>query len=161
MNFNYKGHVMEEAIQDLLGPENHCHGCGPNNELGFRLKSFREGEKYICKYTPKPHQCAGLTTVLNGGVIASLIDCHSVGSAMADAYLRENREIGSLPKIWYVTATLQVNYLKPTPISNEVLLVARIDKSEGRKTWVNAELSSNGILCATGDVLAIRIERPI
>ena len=65
---------------------------------------------------------------LNGGIIASLIDCHSLNLAIAHAYRAEGRPIGSAPRIGYVTANLQVTYAKPTPIDQLLELRARITK---------------------------------
>ena len=148
-----------QSFQDLLGSENHCHGCGPNNQQGLRIKSFWDGDVAVCRYRPLAHQCAGATTIVNGGIIASLIDCHCVGAAMADAYRRANREIGSEPKLWYVTGKLEVSYLKPTPIDQELLLSAKITSVEGRKTKITCELSAKGEVCARGEVLAVAIAR--
>jgi len=150
---------MPQSIQDLIGPENKCHGCGPENEKGHQIKSFRMGTDYVCEFMPKAHHCAGATTILNGGIIASLIDCHSVNSAMAQSYLDEGREIGSTPKNWYVTATLNISYLKPTPIDQPVKLVAKIIKTDGRKITVSCTLFSGETECVKGEVLAVRIKK--
>ncbi len=150
---------MPQSIQDLIGSENHCHGCGPNNNKGLRLKSYFEGDETTASFTPEPHQCAGAVTIVNGGVIASLIDCHSVNTAMAWEYKNAGRAIGSEPKIWCVTASLNVTYLKPTPIDKRLELRAKVSKREGRKTWIECTLSAAGVVCAKGEVLAVRIER--
>ncbi len=149
----------QASIQDLIGSENHCHGCGPNNPQGLRIKSHLKGAESVCLFKPLPHHCAGSTEVLNGGIIASLIDCHCVNTAMAQAYIDEGREIGSDPKIWYVTATLQVSYLKPTAITKPVEVRARIVEKTDRKTKLTCSLLSEGIETAKGDVLAVRIRR--
>lgn len=148
-----------QAIQDLIGPENHCHGCGPDNTRGLRIKSFTSGDEFICNFKPEPHHCAGSTDVLNGGIIASLIDCHCVNSAMAQAYIDEKREVGSEPKIWYVTATLSVSYLKPTPITGPIELRAKIVEKSDRKSKLSCSLMVSGVETAKGEVLAVRIRR--
>lgn len=151
--------MSARAFQDLIGPENHCHGCGPENPKGHRIKSYWDGDEAVCHFTPQPHHCAGSTDVVNGGIIASLIDCHSINFAMAEAYRREGREIGSDPKIWYVTANLNINYRAGAPIANTLELRARISKIDGRKTWIACTLSADGKVCADAEVLAIRIQR--
>jgi len=150
--------MSEKAFQDLIGPENHCHGCGPFNEKGLRIKSFWQDDSGVCRWTPEAHHCAGSTEVLNGGIISSVIDCHSVNLAMADAYKQENREIGSEPKIWYVTGRLEVDFLKPTPVASEVTLNAKVIRREGRKTWIECELKSGELVCAQAEVLAVRLK---
>ena len=147
------------AIQDLIGPENHCHGCGPENSHGHRIKSFWRDGGADCEWKAKPYHCAGATGIVNGGIIASLIDCHSVNTAMAEDYISQGREIGSIPKIWYVTASMSLKYVKPTPINRTLRLRADIKEKEGRKTWIQCSLFADEELCAEGEVLAVRIER--
>lgn len=96
---------------------------------------------------------------MNGGIIASLIDCHSLNLAIASAYKRERRPIGSEPKIFYVTANLNVSYLRPTPIDTPLNLRAKILRVQGRQAWVSCTLSAGGQLCVTGEVLGIRVQR--
>ncbi|MDP3831385.1 MAG: PaaI family thioesterase, partial [Ignavibacteriaceae bacterium] len=57
-----------------------------------------------------------------GGLIASLIDCHGTGSAALAVYRSEERNPGTEPALRFVTASLQVDYLKPTPLGIELLL---------------------------------------
>ena len=81
-----------------------------------------------------------------------------MGLAMAYAHQEEDRAIGSEPLITYVTAQLTVNYLKPTPLTeNGVELRASIEKTEGRKTWIQVSLLAEGVETARGEVLAVRI----
>jgi predicted thioesterase len=54
---------------------------------------------------------------------------------------------------------LNISYLKPTPIAEPLQLKARITKIEGRKAWVSCMLSAAGQVCATGEVLGIRVQR--
>jgi acyl-coenzyme A thioesterase PaaI-like protein len=149
--------MSEIAFQDH-GAVLHCHGCGADNEKGLRLKSFWDGDDAIATWHAQPHHCGGTRENLNGGIVATLIDCHSLNLAIARAYRAEQREIGSAPRIGYVTANINVCYLKPTPISVPVELRARITKLEGRKAWVSCTLSAAGEMRATGEVLGIRVE---
>ena len=149
--------MSEIAFQDH-GAVLHCHGCGADNEKGLRLKSFWDGDDAIATWHAQPHHCGGTRENLNGGIVATLIDCHSLNLAIARAYRAEHREIGSVPRIGYVTANINVSYLRPTPISVPVELRARITKLEGRKAWVSCTLSAAGDMRATGEVLGIRVE---
>ncbi|MBI2990532.1 MAG: PaaI family thioesterase [Deltaproteobacteria bacterium] len=97
--------------------------------------------------------------IVNGGIIACLIDCHSLNLAIAHAYRNEGRPIGSRPRIGYVTGNLNVSYLRPTPIDKPLHLRARIKRLEGRKVWVECTLSADGEICAEGEVLGIRVQR--
>ena len=155
-----------KPFQDL-GSVAHCHGCGPDNERGLRIKSSWDGEEAVCHWRPQPHHCGGSKEIVNGGIIATLIDCHSLNLAIAHAYKTEGRPIGSSPKIGYVTGSLNVFYHRPTPIAETLELRAKIVRVEGpalsgvegRKAWVSCTLSAAGRVCATGEVLGIRIER--
>ena len=144
------------AFQDLL-QHNLCFGCGARNQGGLQIKSYWEGDEAVCHFTPEPHHSAGPPHVVNGGIISTIIDCHSVCTAIADAYRREGREIGSGPMIWYATASLHVDYLQPTPIDKPVALRARVVKSSDRKTTVHCSAISAGEECARAEVVAVRV----
>lgn len=147
---------MMTAIQDSFR-DNHCYGCGADNPLGMQIKSYWDGEVATCRYTPRPEQSAGPKHFLYGGTIASLIDCHSVGTAIANFYAREQREVGSDPPIWCVTGRLTVNYLKPTPIDRPVELRATIRDCTDKKAVVACTLSVDGNVTAEGEVIAVRV----
>lgn len=144
------------AIQDLI-PDNLCYGCGPDNAHGLQIKSFWEGDETVSTYVPKPFQTAGPEKILNGGIIATIIDCHCVCTAIADAYRREGRTIGTEPPIWCATASLKVDYLRPVPIDQPVVLWARVAEAESKKTRITCSLFSKGLECARAEVLAIRV----
>jgi acyl-coenzyme A thioesterase PaaI-like protein len=148
----------ERAFQDQ-GSVSHCHGCGADNEQGLQIKSFWDGDEAVANWKAQPHHCGGSQQIVNGGIVATLIDCHSLNLAIAHAYRTEGRAIGSAPRIGYVTGNLNVSYLKPTPMNRPLHLRARITKVEGRKAWVHCTLSAGGQICATGEVLGIRVMR--
>lgn len=148
---------MTPAFQDQI-PDNLCFGCGPGNVNGLRIKSvWASNGESVCTYQPEPHHAAGPPQFVNGGIIATLIDCHAVCTAIAFAYESEGREIGSDPPIWYATASLEVRYLKPTPIETPVEVRARVVDSDDRRTQLNCTLSSRGNTCAEGEIVAVRV----
>ena len=144
------------AIQDRI-PHNHCYGCGADNPDGMQIKSYWDGDETVCSYTPLPEQSAGPLQYLYGGTIASLIDCHSVGTAMANYYRREGREIGEGEPIWCVTGRLTVNFLAPTPIDRDVTLRAAIGECHDTKTIVTCRFYSGDTQTAEGEVIAVRV----
>ena len=150
--------MTERAFQDQF-QSNLCWGCGAENHQGLRLTSFWSGEEAVSTFEPAPHHAAGPPHVLNGGIIATLIDCHSICTAIADAYRREDREVGSGEIIWYVTATLEVTYVRPTPIEHPVTLKAHVRQHRGKKSWVDCAVFSGEVECARGKVLAIRVPK--
>lgn len=149
--------VRPEAFQDLL-PHNHCFGCGPANSDGLRIKSRWSGDGLsVARFTPEPYHCAGPRHFVNGGIIATIIDCHSVCTAAAAAYRDAGREIGSPPDIHYATARLELEYLRPTPIDAELEIVARIESRTERTYVLSCELSAAGKTRVTGTVEAIHV----
>jgi acyl-coenzyme A thioesterase PaaI-like protein len=90
-----------------------------------------------------------------GGLIASLIDCHAIATA-ADAALRAaGQAVGAVPTPRYVTASLQVSYLKPTPLGPELELRARVRERGARKAVIEVALSADGVVTARGEVVAV------
>jgi acyl-coenzyme A thioesterase PaaI-like protein len=148
----------KKAFQDL-GSVEHCFGCGADNKKGLQIKSVWDGDEAVCSWRPESHHSGGSKEIVNGGIIATLIDCHSLNLAVARAYRDAGRPIGNRPKIGYVTGNLNVSYLRPTPIGATLELRARIEKIEGRKIWVSCTLTVAGEICAKGEVLGIRVEK--
>jgi len=149
--------VEQAAIQDQFQTNNYCWGCGRENDHGLGIKSYWTGEEGVGTWQPKLHHAAGPRNVINGGIIATLIDCHSACTAMAAAYQAEGREIGSWPRIWCATASLHVDYLRPTPLDAPVDLRAWVKEMGERKLVVTCVVSSQGEECARGEVVAVRV----
>ncbi|MGD9124512.1 MAG: PaaI family thioesterase [Desulfarculaceae bacterium] len=143
-------------IQDFYPPEIAiCYGCGPYNNQGLHIQTYWDGKEGRCHFRPQPQHTAFPGTVY-GGLIASVIDCHSIGTAVASAYEAEGREPGTSPQITFVTGTLKVTYLKPTPMDQELLLRSRVESMEPRKTLVATSLYAGDQECALGEVVAVR-----
>ncbi|MGB3464025.1 MAG: PaaI family thioesterase, partial [Cyclobacteriaceae bacterium] len=104
--------MSSKYFQDYMA-ENICFGCGIQNPDGLHIKSYWEDEESVCIWqSEEKHH--GWANLMNGGIIATVIDCHCMGTAMANAYKEENRSLDSLPEYRYATGTLNVKYLKPT-----------------------------------------------
>ena len=139
----------------------HCYGCGHLNEHGHRLKSYWEGEQTVARYTPRPYHTA-IPGYVYGGLIASLIDCHGTGTAAAAAARLAgwDPDIDPLPPRElprFVTASLQVDYLAPTPLGPELEVRGTVKEATERKVVVEATLSAEGKLTARGTVIAVRM----
>lgn len=146
------------AFQDELAEVGfqHCWGCGSQNEHGLQIKSYWEGDEGVCAWQPQPYHQAW-PGIVNGGIIATIIDCHSACTATAAAYRAENRAITTLPIIPYVTASLQIAYLRPTPITAPLLLRATIKEQVGRKTILACTLSAEGEVCVRAEGVMVRL----
>ena len=109
--------MTDLAFQDqYLDARADCWGCGRNNPDGLYIKSYWDGDEAVAHFTPKP-QYSGHKGVMNGGIIATLMDCHCMGLAMAAAHRLEGRQIGTQPLITYVTRSLKVDYLKADAVN--------------------------------------------
>lgn len=146
-----------KAFQDYYPDElSHCYGCGRNNPHGHGLKSYWDGDTTVARFTPQPWHTA-IPGYVYGGLIASLIDCHGTGSAAAAAYRADGRDMGSKPAFRFVTASLKVDYLAPTPLGVELLLRGTIVEASARKAIVDIELSAGASCTARGRVVAVRM----
>ena len=149
--------MNQKAFQDYYPDEvAHCYGCGRLNEYGHQIKSYWDGEEAVATYTPQPYHTA-VPGYVYGGLIASLIDCHSTGTAAAAAYRAEGRAMDTEPPLRFVTASLHVDYLKPTPIDGPLELRAQVQEIKGRKVVVTTQLSAQGEVCARGEVVAVQV----
>ncbi|HET55067.1 MAG TPA: PaaI family thioesterase [Ignavibacteria bacterium] len=133
-----------------------CYGCGKLNKKGHQIKTYWEGEETVTKYTPKEYHTA-IPGYVYGGLLASLIDCHGTGSAAAAMYKHEGREMDTDPPLRFVTASLKVNYLKPTPLGPELVLRGKIREVKGKKVIVDIELFAEDQLCVQGEVIAVKM----
>ena len=149
--------MAELAFQDYYPDHlSYCYGCGRLNEYGLRIKSYWDGEESVCRFEPRSYHTA-IPGYVYGGLIASLIDCHGTGTAAAAAYRAEGREMNTEPPLRFVTASLQVDYLKPTPIGMPLEVRGTVREIKGRKVVVQATVSANGQICARGEVVAVRM----
>ena len=144
------------AIQDqIVG--NYCWGCGADNPDGLHLKSYWDGSLAVASFLPSDVFAAGPRHVLNGGIIATLLDCHGVCTAIARHYAEEERAIGSDPDIWCATSSMTIEYLRPTPIGEEVQLTGRVRSLEDRSVSVDCVLACAGKERARATVQAVRV----
>ena len=147
----------EPAFQDLY-PENlaHCYGCGRLNPDGLQIKTYWQGDETVTRYLPRPSHTA-IPGFVYGGVLASLLDCHGTGTAAAAAARVQGRAIDSEPPLRYVTASLKVDYLKPTPMGVTLEIRGRAKEVTGRKVVVEATLSANGVVTARAEIVAVQM----
>ena len=146
------------AFQDYYSDDySHCYGCGRLNEKGHQIKSFWDGDESVCRIVPEKHYTGGMKNILYGGLIASLIDCHGAGTAAAAKAQELKIEMtpGAMPR--FVTASLKVDYLAPTPMDTEVELRAKVEEIKGRKVTVSVTLSAEDMVCAKGQLIMVQI----
>lgn len=145
------------AFQDFY-PDNvaHCYGCGRLNAQGHQIRTIWDGDETVTRYTPRPEHTA-IPGFVYGGLLASLIDCHCTGTAAAAMYGAENREMDSEPAFRFVTGSLHVDYLKPTPLGPELEIRGKVKEIRGRKVIVEATVYAEGVATAHGEVVAVQM----
>ena len=146
-----------KAFQDYYPDDSsYCYGCGRLNEKGRQIKSYWDGEQSVARFVPRPEHMA-VPGYVYGGLLASLIDCHGTGTAAAATARAENRAIDSEPAIRFVTGSLQVDYLRPTPLGPELELRGTVKEIKPRKVVVAIDLLAEGEVCVRGEVIAVRL----
>lgn len=144
--------IVQEQYDEY---SSHCYGCGTLNKHGLHLKSSVENGTVVSLFSPANWHTS-VPGFVYGGLIASLIDCHAMASAAVAMYKKQDRMLGSAPKLRFVTARLCVDYLKPTPLG-PVRLESRLTEVYDRKVHVLVELIAAGNVTAKGDVIAVSI----
>jgi len=148
---------LPKAFQDYYPDDySHCYGCGKLNANGLHIKSHWDGDESVCIFDPLPHHTGGFPDYLYGGLIASLIDCHSAATASAARCRQAGIELGTQPLPRHVTAALKVDYLKPTPVG-QLTLRSRIREITAKKVVVETSLSAGGTVRARGETVMVLI----
>lgn len=149
--------MTEKAFQDYY-PEYlaHCYGCGSMNKFGHQIKSFWDGDESVCHFQPQPYHTA-IPGYVYGGLLASLVDCHGTGTAAAAGYRVENRAMDTEPPLRYLTASLHVDYLKPTPLGSVLEIRAKVKEVKGRKVSIEEWIVVNGEITVKAGLIAVQV----
>ncbi len=127
-----------ESIQETYWPDGICFGCGPANDKGLHLRSFSEGEVLVARWQPEEHHQA-FPNILNGGIIGTLLDCHSAATGwwgLSDG--------GQNPIPNLVTAEYTIKLLRPTPVDGALTIVGQPLETAGRRVRVAAHIEAAG-----------------
>ncbi len=132
-------------------------GCGHSNTAGLQIKSYWQGDDCVCIWQPEiKHQ--GWPGITCGGIIATLIDCHCMASAMATAIRNENRPLGSKPEYRFATGTLHIKYLKPTPIASPLTLKAKVTQIKNKRIYtLHCDVSAEKQKTVEAEVIAFLV----
>ena len=101
-----------------------CLGCGPDNELGLRLRFTVNGGTVEAEVLPAEH-FQGFSGYLHGAAIAAIMD---------EVQARASWALG----IATVTAELSVRYLQPVPMGQRLQATARLVDSKDRRVFHTA-----------------------
>ena len=134
------------SLQERHASEGRCFGCGPQNADGLRIRSFECPDgTVVADWQPRAEHEA-FDGFVNGGIIGTLIDCHSNWTAIAALLGRS----GATEAPSTVTAEYAVRFRRPTPSDRPLRLVGRaVEVGEDRVT-VETTVEVDGIATATG-----------
>jgi acyl-coenzyme A thioesterase PaaI-like protein len=149
--------MIEPAFQDYY-PDHmaHCYGCGRLNGYGHQIKSYWEGEESVCHFQPEPYHIS-IPGYVYGGLLAALIDCHGTGTAAAAGYKAESRAMDTVPALRYLTASLHVDYLKPTPLGFSLEVRGKVKEIKGRKVVIEEWIKASGVITVRGELVAVQV----
>ena len=120
---------MKPHFEDLTplahAAQNRCFGCGEANEAGLQLSFYQAPDGTVVCPVRVPTRFEGHPGYLHGGIIATLLD-----ETMSKAVRARG--------LTAMTRHMEVDYRKPVPSAAPIRMEGRIDRSEGRKHWVEA-----------------------
>jgi acyl-coenzyme A thioesterase PaaI-like protein len=132
-----------------------CYGCGRLNKDGHHFRTGWHDEQTRTIYTPRPEHIA-IPGFVYGGLIASLIDCHGTGSAALALHRKNGHEVGDgVEPPRFVTASLNVEFVKPTPNDVPLMAIGTIHEVHPKKWRIETEVFALDKLCARGEVIAV------
>jgi acyl-coenzyme A thioesterase PaaI-like protein len=149
--------MSEQSLQEKYAPRNACFGCGPANEHGLHIRSFVQGDEVVAHWKAKSYYEA-FPGMLSGGIVGTLLDCHSNWTAAWHLMRRNNLDHPPCT----VTADYAIKLLRPTPTDDVIELKARVVESTEDRAVVEAELIAKGKVCAKchGTFVAVKPGHP-
>lgn len=123
-------------------------GSGPGSPHGLEMEVHRRGDRIEAAFTlGASHE--GAPQRSHGGIVALAFD-DAMGFVL------------NVIKVVAYTGQITVRYKAPTPLREPLLITAWLDRREGRKLFLEAELRQNGPdgpVLATSSALFIAIDR--
>lgn len=148
----------KEYFQDYL-PGTVCFGCGNSNKQGLQIKSYWDGDIAKCHFQPAEHH-VGWGQLTCGGIIATVVDCHSIATAMATAIRNEGRSLASEPKYLFATGSMNIRYLQPAAIDKPIEVLAQVTQIKNEKKYtVDCEVYVDNEKTADAQVIALLVHR--
>ena len=146
---------VENAIQDEYADDYAwCYGCGRLNEKGMHLRTGWQGDQTVTIYEPRPEHTA-IPGFVYGGLLASLVDCHGTGSASIALHRKNGHEPGDgVEPPRFVTASLKLDFLKPTPHGVPLKAVGTVEEIHPKKWKIHTEVFAGDVCCVKGEVVA-------
>ena len=150
------------AIQDRYGERfQHCWGCGPKNDLGLHLKTYPslDGERCISRIKLENAYTGGVPSNVFGGMIATIFDCHGTASAAWFAHHQKGLELTESTVIGrFITARLEIDYLSPSPIEDEIVVTSTLEELGERKAIISMEMTVATKVRAKTKMVAVAVK---
>ncbi|WP_049532532.1 acyl-CoA thioesterase [Streptococcus pseudopneumoniae] len=150
------------AIQDRYGERfQHCWGCGPKNDLGLHLKTYPslDGECCISRIKLEKAYTGGVPSNVFGGMIATIFDCHGTASAAWFAHHQKGLELTETTLIGrFITARLEIDYLSPSPIDDEIVVISTLEELGERKAIISMEMTVATKVRAKAKMVAVAVK---
>lgn len=142
------------SLQERYAPKGRCFGCGPANALGLRIRSF-EGEdgSVVATWHGRPEHEA-FDGFVNGGILGTLIDCHSNWTAVAALLERDGGHVAPSS----VTADLSVRFRRPTPSDRPLRLVGHVVDLAFDRVTVETTIEVDGEVTARGRAMFVVVK---
>jgi len=125
--------------------DNGCLVCGRDNPIGLQTKPQidRETGRAILQVVI-PRRFQGWSEIAHGGILTTLLDEVSIYACMSQ---------GSQ----FVTAGINVRFLKPVPVEREVVVQAEVVETRRRRRTVHARLELDGELYAEAETKVVEL----
>jgi uncharacterized protein (TIGR00369 family) len=140
---------MGRTLQLAPKSTNHCFGCGAANDAGMKL-TFEldvDQKRSRGRFALGPNYAGG-GNFAHGGIIAVVLD-----EAMA--------KLSKLTDERAVTAEMNIEYRKPVPVDQEVIVEGWQEEEKGRNRFRVAEIKdASGNLLARGKARFVVINEP-
>jgi acyl-coenzyme A thioesterase PaaI-like protein len=134
------------SLQERFAPVGRCFGCGPKNPRGLRIRSFESGDgTVVAEWQPRSEHEA-FAGFVNGGIIGTLVDCHSNWTAIAAMLAARPGAVAPST----VTAELSIRFRRPTRSDWPIRLVGRARDVDGDRVTVETTVESDGVVTAIG-----------
>ena len=150
------------AIQDRYGERfQYCWGCGPKNDLGLHLKTYPslDGECCISRIKLENAFTGGVPSNVFGGMIATIFDCHGTASAAWFAHHKKGLELTETTLIGrFITARLEIDYLSPSPIDDEIVVISTLEELGERKAIISMEMTVTTKVRAKAKMVAVAVK---
>ena len=149
--------MNQKSLQETFAPKGICYGCGCLNDKGLKIKSFINKNEIVCDWRASKHHEA-FPGVLNGGIIGSVLDCHSNWAAAY--FLMKHLNLNSTPCT--VTADYSVKLRRPTPSNALLHINAKLASINENIAVINAFLYVKEKICASfvGTFVSVNSDHP-